>query len=363
MRSSNSKMIGNGITANTGTPVENGLPPKEENGIADDDVHTVAAKVVENVVRLASVAARDADRRNSSPKMEKRGNKSLPTIQIDTVPSPLSSPTELSPVSAQSNEEILDASHIDIELEEVQPPESQSDDLRESLKSYIEDILSKAMVVAEKKIELVDFGGDNETENEREKDSTAPQQSPMMEPEEKISGEPDDDEIRAAAEKVVEEVLSKAQDTVIEQMEQFEKEIAALDFPDLPSIQIDTVISAPPSPEIEEEPLRKPKKFVFKMNEDSGPPNSVTEAREKLTLITFEEAPECVKDVASNFVKDIVGKAVAQAEEKSAPTTAPFTFEDVDLMKTNGPWYIRVREAFVRVLRTACFCTPRRNDS
>ncbi|XP_071037547.1 uncharacterized protein [Parasteatoda tepidariorum] len=317
MRSSNSKMIGNGITANTGTPVENGLPPKE----------------------------------------------SLPTIQIDTVPSPLSSPTELSPVSAQSNEEILDASHIDIELEEVQPPESQSDDLRESLKSYIEDILSKAMVVAEKKIELVDFGGDNETENEREKDSTAPQQSPMMEPEEKISGEPDDDEIRAAAEKVVEEVLSKAQDTVIEQMEQFEKEIAALDFPDLPSIQIDTVISAPPSPEIEEEPLRKPKKFVFKMNEDSGPPNSVTEAREKLTLITFEEAPECVKDVASNFVKDIVGKAVAQAEEKSAPTTAPFTFEDVDLMKTNGPWYIRVREAFVRVLRTACFCTPRRNDS
>ncbi|XP_021000005.1 uncharacterized protein [Parasteatoda tepidariorum] len=310
MRSSNSKMIGNGITANTGTPVENGLPPKEENGIADDDVHTVAAKVVENVVRLASVAARDADRRNSSPKMEKRGNKSLPTIQIDTVPSPLSSPTELSPVSAQSNEEILDASHIDIELEEVQPPESQSDDLRESLKSYIEDILSKAMVVAEKKIELVDFGGDNETENEREKDSTAPQQSPMMEPEEKISGEPDDDEIRAAAEKVVEEVLSKAQDTVIEQMEQFEKEIAALDFP-----------------------------------------------------ITFEEAPECVKDVASNFVKDIVGKAVAQAEEKSAPTTAPFTFEDVDLMKTNGPWYIRVREAFVRVLRTACFCTPRRNDS
>ncbi|GIX88472.1 uncharacterized protein CEXT_142571 [Caerostris extrusa] len=110
---------------------------------------------------------------------------------------------------------------------------------------------------------------------------------------------------RAAAEKVVEEVLSKAEEVVAEKMVDMTK----FDFP-----------------------------------------------------IKFDEAPDDVKDAASNLVKEIVGKAITMAEEKSVPTV-PFNFEDVDLIKTSGPWYVRVREGFMRVLRTACFCTPRRHDS
>ncbi|KAF8789242.1 hypothetical protein HNY73_007192 [Argiope bruennichi] len=234
----------------------------------------------------------------------------LPTFQIDTVPSPPWSPVE----------DPLDEESIDIQLEEE--PQSQSsdsifDDQRDSLRSFIEDIISKAMVVAEKKLQFVGLDDDDEEEEEEVQQQVEEEVQPPQEVEEEVIEaeeekeaelrltEEEEAEIRAAAEKVVEEVLSKAEEVVTEQM-------------------VDT------------------SKFNFP--------------------ITFDEAPDDVKDVASNLIKEIVGKAITMAEEKSIPTV-PFNFEDVDLIKSSGPWYVRVREGFMRVLRTACFCTPRRHDS
>ncbi|GFY66740.1 uncharacterized protein TNIN_155101 [Trichonephila inaurata madagascariensis] len=235
----------------------------------------------------------------------------LPTFQIDTVPSPPWSPVE----------EPLDEEEIDIQLEEEQqeeepPEESASDSLseeqRESLRTFIEDILSKAMVVAEKKLQFVGIDDDDEDEeaDEEEIQNHHVEEVEVQEVEEEEEKEvrlteEEEAEIRAAAEKVVEEVLSKAEELVAEKM----ADTSNLDFP-----------------------------------------------------ITFDEAPDDVKDVASNLIKEIVGKAITMAEEKTVPTV-PFNFEDVDLIKSSGPWYVRVREGFMRVLRTACFCTPRRHDS
>ncbi|KFM60340.1 hypothetical protein X975_02469, partial [Stegodyphus mimosarum] len=100
------------------------------------------------------------------------------------------------------------------------------------------------MVVAEKKLQFA--GLDDEEEEEEETDGAGPEASISKAEDD----EPNDSEIRAAAEKVVEEVISKATETVAEQME---KDTPSLTFPGLPSIQIDTVKSAPPSPESEEE--------------------------------------------------------------------------------------------------------------
>ncbi|CAL1281749.1 unnamed protein product [Larinioides sclopetarius] len=229
----------------------------------------------------------------------------LPTFQIDTVPSPPWSPVE----------EPLDEEEIDIQLEEEQQTTDLfSDEQRESLRSFIEDIISKAMVVAEKKLQFV--GIDDDDEEEEETHQVEEVQPPQEMEEEVVEVEEEKEvesrlteeeeaEIRAAAEKVVEEVLSKAEEVVAEKIVDTSK----FDFP-----------------------------------------------------ITFDEAPDDVKDVASNLIKEIVGKAITMAEEKSVPTV-PFNFEDVDLIKSSGPWYVRVREGFMRVLRTACFCTPRRHDS
>ncbi|KAF8789241.1 hypothetical protein HNY73_007192 [Argiope bruennichi] len=291
----------------------------------------------------------------------------LPTFQIDTVPSPPWSPVE----------DPLDEESIDIQLEEE--PQSQSsdsifDDQRDSLRSFIEDIISKAMVVAEKKLQFVGLDDDDEEEEEEVQQQVEEEVQPPQEVEEEVIEaeeekeaelrltEEEEAEIRAAAEKVVEEVLSKAEEVVTEQMVDTSK----FNFPGLPVFQIDTVKSAPPSPEEEEKPFVQPKKYTFRLaNEDeerSEPIEEQPKVTEEPSLITFDEAPDDVKDVASNLIKEIVGKAITMAEEKSIPTV-PFNFEDVDLIKSSGPWYVRVREGFMRVLRTACFCTPRRHDS
>ncbi|CAL1281747.1 unnamed protein product [Larinioides sclopetarius] len=283
----------------------------------------------------------------------------LPTFQIDTVPSPPWSPVE----------EPLDEEEIDIQLEEEQQTTDLfSDEQRESLRSFIEDIISKAMVVAEKKLQFV--GIDDDDEEEEETHQVEEVQPPQEMEEEVVEVEEEKEvesrlteeeeaEIRAAAEKVVEEVLSKAEEVVAEKIVDTSK----FDFPGLPSFQIDTVKSAPPSPEEEEKPFVQQKKYTFRISREAEEP---TEEQPKVpevtSLITFDEAPDDVKDVASNLIKEIVGKAITMAEEKSVPTV-PFNFEDVDLIKSSGPWYVRVREGFMRVLRTACFCTPRRHDS
>ncbi|CAL1281745.1 unnamed protein product [Larinioides sclopetarius] len=253
---------------------------------------------------MASEAA--GQRAKDSPPAKVRGCElqRLPTFQIDTVPSPPWSPVE----------EPLDEEEIDIQLEEEQQTTDLfSDEQRESLRSFIEDIISKAMVVAEKKLQFV--GIDDDDEEEEETHQVEEVQPPQEMEEEVVEVEEEKEvesrlteeeeaEIRAAAEKVVEEVLSKAEEVVAEKIVDTSK----FDFP-----------------------------------------------------ITFDEAPDDVKDVASNLIKEIVGKAITMAEEKSVPTV-PFNF-DVDLIKSSGPWYVRVREGFMRVLRTACFCTPRRHDS
>ncbi|XP_054713322.1 nucleolin-like isoform X2 [Uloborus diversus] len=332
----------------TNGPVENGFPPKEDEECIDaGEVRLVAEQVVEDVVKRASRAA------NSKG----CGLQKLPTIQIDSAPSPPNSPNE--------EEEPLDAEQVDINWEEDQEQEvlSDSENLRAFLKLYVEDLLLQAMVIAQKKLQFVGVAEEDESEEETlQTDSSLVPAPPTPDGSEKEVEEEEEEEdedalIREAAEKVVEEVLTKATELVTERLEQ----LASLEFPDLPSFKIDTVKSAPPSPELEEEPPPNQKKWTFKMNQEEEKSLSMCVA-EKVSWITFDEAPEDVRDAATRFIKEIVGKAVAMAEEKAVPTV-PFNFEDVDLIKTSGPWYIRAREALVRVLRTACFCTPRRHDS
>ncbi|XP_054713325.1 uncharacterized protein LOC129222802 isoform X5 [Uloborus diversus] len=296
MRSSGSKLSGNVESFSTNGPVENGFPPKEDEECIDaGEVRLVAEQVVEDVVKRASRAA------NSKG----CGLQKLPTIQIDSAPSPPNSPNE--------EEEPLDAEQVDINWEEDQEQEvlSDSENLRAFLKLYVEDLLLQAMVIAQKKLQFVGVAEEDESEEETlQTDSSLVPAPPTPDGSEKEVEEEEEEEdedalIREAAEKVVEEVLTKATELVTERLEQ----LASLEFP-----------------------------------------------------ITFDEAPEDVRDAATRFIKEIVGKAVAMAEEKAVPTV-PFNFEDVDLIKTSGPWYIRAREALVRVLRTACFCTPRRHDS
>ncbi|GFW90202.1 hypothetical protein TNCV_1790221 [Trichonephila clavipes] len=229
--------------------------PQEEEVEDREEAERVAAKVVENVVRLASEAA--DQRAKESPPAKPRGCdlQRLPTFQIDTVPSPPWSPVE----------EPLDEEEIDIHLEEQQeeepPEESASDSLseeqRESLRTFIEDILSKAMGVAEKKLQFVGIDDDDEDEeaDEEEIQNHHGEEVELQEVEEEEEEkevrltEEEEAEIRAAAEKVVEEVLSKAEELVAEKM----ADTSNLDFP-----------------------------------------------------ITFDEAPDDVKDVASNLIKEIV---------------------------------------------------------
>ncbi|KAG8175731.1 hypothetical protein JTE90_002362 [Oedothorax gibbosus] len=338
MRSSNSKGKTN---SDEGIPLENGLSQAEDG----DEAHKLAAKLVDTVVKLAPDVA-DQRSRNSSPArtpVKLAELKKLPTIQIDTVPSPPCSPSESS-----SDEPFppppppLDEEQIDIQLQEDEQPTLQlsedehlSDDEqsegqlwtgekiselteeeKKSVKTFVELIIAEAMVVAGKKLKFVGLD-ENEDESHTnihtEETSISNQEIPPS-PEPVLSSEPEPEvltveleaEIRVAAEQVVEEVLTKAQETAADHLSSRDR--LDLDFP-----------------------------------------------------ITFDEAPDDVKDVASSLIKDIVGKAITMAEEKAVPTV-PFNF-DVDQIKASGPWYVRIREGFMRVLRSACFCTPRRNDS
>ncbi|XP_035212280.1 FK506-binding protein 5-like, partial [Stegodyphus dumicola] len=354
---------------NSNTPIQNGLPQKEDEVGEEDEqaesVRAVAAKVVDNVVKLASEAAQEASYGNSSsssPLKKSRGCglQRLPTIQIDTVPSPPPSPTDdLSQPNSIEADEPIDTSQIEFDLEADQEAGPSSEELKDFLKDYVEDILSRAMVVAEKKLQFAGIDDEEEEEEGEETDGAGPEASISK----AENDEPNDSEIRAAAEKVVEEVISKATETVAEQME---KDTSSLTFPGLPSIQIDTVKSAPPSPESEEELPQPQKKWTFTMRDDEPEKTEEEDTAEvpetKASMITFDEAPEDVKELASNVVKEVVSKAVAMAEEKNVPVL-PVNFEEVEHIKTTGPWYIRFRETLVRVLRTACFCAPRRNDS
>ncbi|KAG8175730.1 hypothetical protein JTE90_002362 [Oedothorax gibbosus] len=394
MRSSNSKGKTN---SDEGIPLENGLSQAEDG----DEAHKLAAKLVDTVVKLAPDVA-DQRSRNSSPArtpVKLAELKKLPTIQIDTVPSPPCSPSESS-----SDEPFppppppLDEEQIDIQLQEDEQPTLQlsedehlSDDEqsegqlwtgekiselteeeKKSVKTFVELIIAEAMVVAGKKLKFVGLD-ENEDESHTnihtEETSISNQEIPPS-PEPVLSSEPEPEvltveleaEIRVAAEQVVEEVLTKAQETAADHLSSRDR--LDLDFPGLPTFQIDTVKSAPPSPDCEEEMSPKTQtKWSFTMTEDSEDGKKDINVAKDTTaaLITFDEAPDDVKDVASSLIKDIVGKAITMAEEKAVPTV-PFNF-DVDQIKASGPWYVRIREGFMRVLRSACFCTPRRNDS
>lgn len=277
-------------------PTENGpCVAAEDEDVNGESVHQVAAKVVENVVRLASQAAQGNSPQSSvghphSAREEHQEQKSsaesrgpclmrLPTIQIDTVPSmppsPDWSPTEKDAFLEEEEEAVLDESEIEIQF--GVSSEDPSEEIKQFAASYVKELISKAMTIAEEK---------------QVSEDTAKAQD--------------------VAAQVVDEVITKATETANERLQ------------------------------------RSP---------------IVTISMETLEFpIKFSQAPEEMKEFAASYVKDIISKAISMAEEKFVPTV-PFNFEDVNLMKTSGPWYIRAREALMRLLRTACFCTPRRNES
>lgn len=279
---------GKSVSAFSGDPpTENGPCVNVED---EESVHQVAAKVVENVVRLASQAAQGNSPQSSSashphsaeadqrPSAESRGPclMRLPTIQIDTVPSMPPSP-EWSPPSERDVilEEGLDECEIEIQFEA--PTENTSEEIRQFAASYVKELISKAMTIAEQK---------------QVSEDTAKAQD--------------------VAAQVIDEVITRATETANERLRQSPVVTISLETLEFP--------------------------------------------------IKFSQAPEEMKEFAASYVKDIISKAISMAEEKFVPTV-PFNFEDVNLMKASGPWYIRAREALMRLLRTACFCTPRRNES
>lgn len=162
------------------------------------------------------------------------------------------------------------------------------------------------------------------------------------------------------------EAAQRRQPRILEEEEEEEEQVPR-QIPRLcpaqspPEIQIDLVGSRTPSPEEVASyvaPRSEYKKKRVFIQESEDVPGS---GCDHVTVADPRDDPR-VREFALAYIKGIVERATALAQERAPAKAEEPIPEPGALKKAAGPWYSRIRVAVVRCLRTGCFCVVRRHS-